>query len=106
MMFLYVVTKLFSYIWSYWVHTLFIMRVEYMHWDITDKVIIEILYILFTDCYYTNYSFTDCYYCFLWLTYNNIMIILYHWNSRPLLHTIKLVYRNNHYLDKHYVKLK
>ena len=33
---------------------------------------------------------------FLWLT-----IILYHWNSRPFLHTIKLVYRNNHHLYKH-----
>ena len=29
------------------------------------------------------------------------MIILYPWNSYPLLHTIKLVYRNNHHLDKH-----
>ena len=44
---------------------------------------------------------------FLWLiTYNNIMIILYHWNSHPLLHTIQLVYCNNHHLYKHYVKLK
>ena len=31
------------------------------------------------------------------------MVIRYHWNSYPLLHTIKLVYRNtnNHDLDKH-----
>ena len=30
-----------------------------------------------------------------------IIIILYHWKSHPLLHTIKLLYRNNHHIYKH-----
>ena len=31
-----ILTKLFGHIWSYGVHTLFIMRAEYLHRDITD----------------------------------------------------------------------
>ena len=56
-------------------------------------------YCIYTDCYYTNCSYTDCYYCFFYGLL--IIIILYHWKSHPLLHTIKLVYRNNHHLYKH-----
>ena len=65
----------------------------------SGKLLLKIVYIYTTYCYYTNCSNPECYYCLLWITYNNIMIILYHWNSYSLLHTIKLVYRNNHHLD-------
>ena len=41
-----ILTKLVGYIWSYWVHTVFIMRAAYMHWDITDITVIASLILL------------------------------------------------------------
>ena len=43
-----ILTKLFDYIWSYWVYTLFIMRAAYyMHLDITDTTVIASLILKF-----------------------------------------------------------